>query len=400
MLKLKAFKFQLKTTSAQETAIRQFVGCCRFVWNKTLALQKELLEQKKSCLSYNKTAAQLKDWKKEEDTSFLSEAHSQILQQTLMNLDRALKEAFDKSNPKQFPKFKKRGYNDSFRYPQGFKLDEPNSRMFLPKIGWVRYRKSRDITGIPKNVTIKRELDKWYISIQTEQEVKNPVHPSTSAVGIDVGIVNFAALSDGTVIAPVNSHSKNILRLKKAGRRLSKKQKFSKNWHKQRKKLQKEHRRVKNIRSDFLHKATAKLSKNHAVIVVENLKVSNMSASASGTADKPGKNIKAKSGLNRRVLDQGWYEFRRQLEYKLLWSGGKLIAVPPPGTSQTCSRCGHKEAKNRVSQEKFACVKCGYELNADLNAARNILAAGLAVAACGEMVQSDRSLKQEPACCA
>jgi putative transposase len=380
---LKAFKFQLNTTKAQETAMRQFAGSCRFVWNKTLALQKELLADGESCLSYNKTAALLVDWKKDEKTDFLSGVHSQILQQTLMNLDKALREAFDKNNPKQFPRFKKRGLNDSFRYPQGFKLDEPNSRVFLPKIGWTRYRKSQNITGTPKNITVKRELDKWYVSVQTELETAEPVHPYSSIVGIDMGIVNLATLSDGTVIPPINSLNKNLYRLRKIQKRLSRKKKFSANWFKQKKKIQKAHRRVKNIRNDHLHKATTEISKNHAVIVIEDLKVSNMSASASGTKESPGKNIRAKSGLNRSILDRGWGEFRRQLEYKQKWRGGEVIAIPPPNTSRMCSVCGYTSSENRKSQEHFACVKCGYETNADLNAARNILAAGQAVSVCG-----------------
>ncbi|GHT01704.1 hypothetical protein AGMMS50276_30270 [Synergistales bacterium] len=296
--------------------MRQFAGSCRFVWNKTLALQKELLADGKSCLSYNKTAALLVDWKKNGETDFLSGVHSQILQQTLMNLDKALHEAFDKSNPKQFPRFKKRGLNDSFHYPQGFKLDEPNNRIFLPKIGWVRYRKSQNITGTPKNITVKRELDKWYVSVQTELETTEPIHPSNSIIGIDMGVVNLATLSDGTVIPPSNSLNKNLFKLKKIQKRLSRKKKFSNNWFKQKKKLQKAHRRVRNIRNDHLHKTTTEISKNHAVIVIEDLKVSNMSKSASGTKESPGKNVRAKSGLNRSILDQSWYEFRRQLEYK------------------------------------------------------------------------------------
>jgi putative transposase len=361
----------------------QFAGCCRFVWNRTLALQKELLAEGRTCISYNKMTALLVDWKKEEDTSFLSGAHSQILQQTLMNLDKALRDAFDKRSPKQFPRFKKRGLNDSFRYPQGFKLDEPNGRIFLPKIGWTRYRKSQNITGTPKNVTVRRELDKWYISVQTELEIAEPVHPSASSIGIDMGIVNLATLSDGTVFPPINSGAKSLSRLRKIQKRLSRKKKFSRNWFKQKKKVQKVHRRIKNIRNDFLHKTTTEISKNHAIIAIEDLKVSNMSASASGTKESPGKNVRVKSGLNRAILDQGWYEFRRQLEYKQMWRGGKVIAIPPVNTSRRCSVCGCTRAENRMSQERFACVRCGYETNADVNAAQNILAAGQAVSVCG-----------------
>ena len=118
---------------------------------------------------------------------------------------------------------------------------------------------------------------------------------------------------------------------------------------------------------------------------MENLKVSNMSASAKGTVGDPGKNIKAKSGLNKSILDQGWFEFRRQIEYKLNWRGGKLILVPPQYTSQSCSSCGYVSKDNRTSQSRFVCVACSHAQNADLNAALNILAAGHAVLACGDI---------------
>ena len=214
----------------------------------------------------------------------------------------------------------------------------------------MRYRNSRQVTGVVKNVTVSQSCGKWYISIQTENEVSTPVHPSALMVGLDAGVAKLARLSDGTVFGPVNS----------------------------------------------FHKVTTTVSKNHAMIVIEDLKVSNMSKSAAGTVSQPGRNVRAKSGLNRSILDQGWYEMRRQLEYKQLWRGGQVLAVPPAYTSQRCACCGHTAKENRLSQSKFRCQACGYTANADVNGARNILAAGHAVLACGEMVQSGRPLKQEP----
>ncbi|VWD13752.1 DNA-cytosine methyltransferase [Burkholderia lata] len=133
------------------------------------------------------------------------------------------------------------------------------------------------------------------------------------------------------------------------------------------------------------------------MVCIEGLQVRNMSRSAAGSIDAPGKNVRAKSGLNKAILDQGWFEFRRQLEYKLAWNGGWLVAVPPANTSRTCPACGYVSADNRTTQAKFACVKCSYEENADVVGALNILARGHRVAACGETVQSGRSMKQEPA---
>jgi len=236
-------------------------------------------------------------------------------------------------------------------------------------------------------VTVSRVADKWYISVQTEMDVKNPVHPSQSSVGIDVGIVKFATISDGTWINPVNSFRKWEEKLAIVQQRISRRVKYSKNWKKQKSKLAKVHAKIANARKDFLHKSTTTVSKNHAIIVMEDLKVRNMSASAKGTIAVPGRNVRAKSGLNKSILDQGWYEFRRQLSYKQEWNGGSVILINPVNTSRTCSRCRHVAPENRQTQAIFACVKCRHLENADVNAAKNILAAGLVVIACGELRQ-------------
>ncbi len=374
--------------------MRRFAGACRFVFNRALALQNENHEAGNKYIPYGKMASWLVEWKNATEMQWLKDSPSQPLQQSLKDLERAYKNFFQKRAA--FPRFKKRGQNDAFRYPQGVKLDQENSRIFLPKLGWMRYRNSRQVTGVVKNVTVSQSSGKWYISIQTESEVSTPVHPSASMVGLDAGVAKLATLSDGTVFEPVNSLQKNEKKLARLQRQLSRKVKFSNNWQKQKCKIQRLHSRIANIRRDYLHKVTTTVSKNHAMIVIEDLKVSNMSKSAAGTVSQPGRNVRAKSGLNRTILDQGWYEMRRQLEYKQLWRGGQVLAVPPAYTSQRCACCGHTAKENRLSQSKFRCQACGYTANADVNGARNILAAGHAVLACGEMVQSGRSLKQEP----
>ena len=374
--------------------MRRFAGACRFVFNRALALQNENHEAGNKYIPYGKMASWLVEWKNATEMQWLKDSPSQPLQQSLKDLERAYKNFFRKRAA--FPRFKKRGQNDAFRYPQGVKLDQENSRIFLPKLGWMRYRNSRQVTGVVKNVTVSQSCGKWYISIQTESEVSTPVHPSASMVGLDAGVAKLATLSDGTVFEPVNSFQKNQKTLARLQRQLSRKVKFSNNWQKQKRKIQRLHSCIANIRRDYLHKVTTTVSKNHAMIVIEDLKVSNMSKSAAGTVSQPGRNVRAKSGLNRTILDQGWYEMRRQLEYKQLWSGGQVLAVPPAYTSQRCACCGHTAKENRLSQSKFRCQVCGYTANADVNGARNILAAGHAVLACGEMVQSGRSLKQEP----
>lgn len=374
--------------------MRRFAGACRFVFNRALARQNENHEAGNKYIPYGKMASWLVEWKNATETQWLKDTQSQPLQQSLKDLERAYKNFFRKRAA--FPRFKKRGQNDVFRYPQGVKLDQENSRIFLPKLGWMRYRNSRQVTGVVKNVTVSQSCGKWYISIQTESEVSTPVHPSASMVGLDAGVAKLATLSDGTVFEPVNSFQKNQKKLARLQRQLSRKVKFSNNWQKQKRKIQRLHSCIANIRRDYLHKVTTTVSKNHAMIVIEDLKVSNMSKSAAGTVSQPGRNVRAKSGLNRSILDQGWYEMRRQLEYKQLWSGGQVLAVPPAYTSQRCACCGHTAKENRLSQSKFRCQVCGYTANADVNGARNILAAGHAVLACGEMVQSGRPLKQEP----
>ena len=374
--------------------MRRFAGACRFVFNRALARQNENHEAGNKYIPYGKMASWLVEWKNATETQWLKDAQSQPLQQSLKDLERAYKNFFRKRAA--FPRFKKRGQNDAFRYPQGVKLDQENSRIFLPKLGWMRYRNSRQVTGVVKNVTVSQSCGKWYISIQTESEVSTPVHPSASMIGLDAGVAKLATLSDGTVFGPVNSFQKNQKTLARLQRQLSRKVKFSNNWQKQKRKIQRLHSRIANIRRDYLHKVTTTVSKNHAMIVIEDLKVSNMSKSAAGTVSQPGRNVRAKSGLNRSILDQGWYEMRRQLEYKQLWRGGQVLAVPPAYTSQRCACCGHTAKENRLSQSQFRCQVCGYTANADVNGARNILAAGHAVLACGEMVQSGRPLKQEP----
>src|SRR5690606_12984578 len=140
---------------------------------------------------------------------------------------------------------------------------------------------------------------------------------------------------------PLNSFKRHETALRKAQRSMSRKVKFSNNWKKARARVQRIHFRIGNTRLDYLHKATTTISQNHAMVCIEDLQVRNMSQSAAGSTEQPGRNVRAKSGLNKAILDQGWFEFRRQLNYKLAWSGGYLIVVPPQNTSRTCLACGH-----------------------------------------------------------
>lgn len=380
MKRLQAFKFELVPNGQQQCAMRRFAGSCRFVYNKALALQKANHEAGNKFIGYVAMAKLLTGWRNSVETGWLSDAPAQAMQQTLKDLERAYANFFAKRA--DFPRFKKKGAGDSFRYPQKVKLDQANSRIFLPKLGWLRYRNSREVLGVVKNVTVSQSRGRWFVSVQTEREVDHPVHPATRIVGIDMGIARFATLSDGSHIEPLNCFKRHESALRRAQQAMSRKTKFSNNWKKAKARVQKIHSRIGNARRDFLHKTTHTISQNHAIVCIEDLQVRNMSKSAAGTTGKSGKNVRAKSGLNKSILDQGWFEFRRQLEYKQAWRGGEVLAVPPRDTSRTCPCCGHVSAENRRTQTKFACIECGFEENADLVGAINVLRAGHARLAC------------------
>ena len=382
MQRLQAFKYELQPNGEQARSMRRFAGSCRFVFNKAIAMQKALYEGGEKKLGYAGLCKTLTEWRNSADTAWLADAPVHPLQQTLKDLERAYTNFFAKRA--DFPRFKKKGQHDSFRYPDAkqFKIDQDNNRIFLPKLGWIRYRNSRDILGVAKNITVSANGGKWFVSIQTQREVEPPEHPATRIVGIDVGITRFATLSDGSFIEPLNTFRKHEQRLARYQRAMSRKTKFSSNWKKAKAKVQNIHTRIANVRRDFLHKTTTTISKNHAMVCIEDLQVRNMSKSAAGSSGSPGRNVKAKSGLNKSILDQGWFEFRRQLEYKQVWRGGGVLAVNPRNTSRTCPACGHVSADNRQTQARFACVECGYENNADLVGAINVLRAGHARLAC------------------
>ena len=378
MQRLQAFKYELMPDGQQERQMRRFAGSCRFVFNKALALQKALYEQGEKRLGYAGLCKRLTEWRNSPETAWLADAPVHPLQQTLKDLERAYTNFFAKRA--DFPRFKKKGQSDSFRYPdpKQIKLDQVNSRVFLPKLGWLRYRNSRDVLGTVKNITVSLSCGKWYVAIQTEREVEPPI-PNGGAVGIDMGIARFATLSDGSHLEPLNSFKRHETALRKAQRAMSRKTKFSNNWKKAKARVQRIHARIGNARRDYLHKATTTISQNHAIVCIEDLKVRNMSRSAAGSVEQPGKQVRAKSGLNKAILDQGWFEFRRQLDYKLAWRGGYLVAVPPRNTSRTCPVCGHISADNRQTQARFECVECGYENNADVVGAINVLRQGEAI---------------------
>ncbi len=407
MQTLQAFKFRLVPTPEQERLLSRHAGCVRFVWNKALDLQKKRLDAGIPLLSYGDLAKLLTLWRSSEDYGFLALGPSQPQQQTLKNLDRAMWEAMDRKNPKRFPRFKRKGEGDSLRYPDPFqvKLDlstrdsdgrNLHPRIFLPKVGWVGVRLSRQIMGDLRNATVTEKAGRWSVSLQTEREIQEPLSPTSPGIGLDLGVASFATLSDGTRLHPSPELVAVLKRAEKTlaweQRKLSRKFRKgpkSQNFRKQKRRVARAHERVANMRLDFLHKTSTAIGETQAIVYVEDLKIRNMTRSARGTRETPGRNVRQKSGLNRSILSQGWGIFLSLLEYKLVRLGGRLVRVDPRNTSRACFVCGHVSAENRPDQATFRCASCGHADHADVNAAKNILRVGQTRCACSEDSSSE-----------
>jgi putative transposase len=386
MQRYQSYKYKLRPSRNQLSQIRRIAGCCRFVFNQALAIQIQQCKQGKAELEFAALNQQLAEWCRHPASIWLADVPFGCLQQALKNLGQAY--ARYRSRQARFPTFKKRGRSDSFRYSglSDLQLDQANSRIFLPGLGWLRYRNSSNVLGRLRNVTVSNAGEEWFVSILTERQVEPPIARGP-AVGIDMGIVRFATLSDGRFYTPLNSFQRHEHALAAAQRAFSRKTKYSNNWRKEKARVQRIYVRIANARGDYLHKISHAISQSHAVVCVEDLRVSAMSKSDGGAA---------KRRLNRSILDQGWFEFRRQLEYKLRWNGGRLITVSPRNTSITCPRCRHIGKENRLSQAQFECAACGFREHADLVGALNVLRAGHARLACAETSPAYGASGQEP----
>lgn len=423
-MNLKAYRYQLRTRPAVESQLRRYAGMGRQVWNRALAEQRAQHARGEKYAGFAEMCKWLTAWRNDPATAWLAEGPIHPQQQVLRRLDEAYKRFFaaakaglaggrGRTGP---PEFKRYGDEPGIRFPdpKQFSLDAANGRLKLPKLGWVRLRMSQPVEGALRNVSITREGTKWFASIQVEASETVPALGIAPTLGIDLGLASFAATSDGVLVAPLKALAKQQVRLRRYQRSVARKKKGSANRKKAVAKLGNLHRRIAHQRSDWLHKLTTDLADQHPAIALEDLDTKNMSASAAGTAEAPGKNVRAKAGLNRGILDAAWGEFARQLTYKVEWRGGRVILVDPAYTSRTCRCCGYESADNRKTQSVFACVACGHTENADVHAAKNILAAGHAVwlsesrgssaAACGGEVSRGRRAsagraapsKQEP----
>jgi putative transposase len=369
------------------------------VYNVGLEQRREY-RRRGAWINYPQQAHELAAAKREH--AWLAEAPGHCLQQTLMDLDRACR---------THGTFKvrwrsSRRWRPSFRFPEGNKvlverLNRSYARVKLPKLGWVRFRLSRSLDGtVIRSATLTREGAHWFVSFVVDDARGTPeIHalPGT-AVGVDRGVVVAVTTSDGRLrdrAFLTEGERHRVLRLQ---RRLSRSAAHSRNRAKIRAVIRairaREHRR----RRDFCAYTAHKLATNNALVVLEALNTKQMTRSAKGTIEAPGINVKAKSGLNRAILSKGWHEFALALSSAARYTGTRVVTVPPQHTSQRCSRCGHVDPKSRESQAVFRCTHCTYRGHADVNAAKNILAAGLAATACEDSRFSARAMssKQEP----
>ena len=383
----RGYKFRLTDLAPEQLdMLPQFFGNERFAWNKMLAEQNARMERGERVMSHFDMNKFLTDLKKEHP--FLANSPSQALQARAGKLRKSFDACFDKSNPAAAPKFKKKfKAKKSFSVPQGVSLVGTDS-ITVPKLGTLyfinggknkaRQKTFRKIEGSINSITLSQDGSGFWISIQTEMEVEDVVHASKSQAGLDVGKVRYASLSDGSYYLPLCALEKKLDRLAFLQQQMARQVKFSNNWTYTKEKVTKLHRKIANMRKDFLNKLSTHLCNSHAVIYVEDLKIKNMMASASGTVEAPGKNVARKSGLNRTIGDQAWGTFVRMLMYKQEWRGGLVIEVNPAHTSQRCPKCGFTHKDNRESQSRFGCInpECNYTANADYVAAINIKVKG------------------------
>ncbi len=373
---LKVVKVRLDPNKQQKQLIHKTFGSCRYVYNMLLDAKIKAYECGDSLSAYE-LKKRLVPMKNAEGGEFLKEVDSTALQNSVLKIDIAYKNFFRRvkqGGAVGFPKFKSK--HNSYQSYQSSTATIKNSKLKLPKIGEVKTKFHRgQIIGKVKTVTVSCEANQYFASINYEDGLKEVIGSNNGqTIGIDVGVAVFAWTSENKPINPKKEHdlTKDIQKMIKAQKSLSRKKKGSANRAKAKMRLAKKHLKIRNKRNDFLHKISKQLSENQAV-KVEDLKVKNMSKKAKGSIENPNMRASAKSGLNRSILQQSWGKFFELLEYKLKRNGGELIKVDPKHTSQKCSRCGHISKENRKKQAQFICIKCGYIANADYNASVNIL---------------------------
>lgn len=366
----KAYKGILYPNEEQKVIIAKTIGCSRFVYNRFLNERKTEYKENGRTISYNDQCKELPGMKKDPETEWLSEVDSTALQNSVRNLQDAYDNFFlgmKEGRKVGYPRFKsKHDHRQSYRSTcvnDNIRFADPK-HILLPKLGSVKCRFPKEAEGAIKNATVTREPDGTY-SISLMCEVVRPEEPERTgkAVGIDLGIKTLAVTSDGKEYDNPRTYSRNRKKLAREQRKLSRKTKGSKNYEKQRVKVAKLHKKIRNQRQDASHKMTHELVNAYDIICIEDLCISEMK----------------RSKLGREISDASWGEIRRQLKYKSDWNGKKLITIDRwYASSKTCSVCGyinHEVKDLRIRQWK--CPKCGAWHDRDLNAAKNILEIGL-----------------------
>jgi len=389
MIKRRRFKFRIKSSQKHREKFLQFAGAGRWIANRGLELRTKAYKENGKTITYYEQNNELVALK--EEFPWLQEIHSQVLQQSLKNLDRAFKNFF--RNIKQgktpgFPRFKKKGVRESFRYPQGVQVQ--GSQAYLPKIGWIKFRKSREIQGTIKETTILQEGNAWYISFCCEIEVPEPISTpidENRAIGIDVGLKVFATTSSGkeNILDEVENPrflKKSLSKLKYHSRQFSKKVKKSKNSLKARLKLSKHHTRVKNQRNDFVQKLSTQMIKSHDIFCIESLDISSLLA-------------KSSKEHSRAISDASWRSFLQCLKYKAEEYGKHIVEAGKYfPSSQLCSSCWHQK-EMPLELRKYECPNCGLKIDRDYNSAIVLKAAGMSVLKPVELPRIRGALKQE-----
>ena len=366
-------------------------GCVRVVWNRTLAWRQARYRDEQASTSYAQASAHLTAMKADQDLGWLNEVSCIPLQQALRHQQAAFANFF--AGRSRYPRYKSRGGRQSAEYTRsGFRYRD--GQLFLAKtstpLAFTWSWPDIDPASLdPTTVTVSRDpCGRWYVSFAVEVPEPAPLPAAGAMAGVDLGIKDFAVTSDGNKIANPRSLAKRERSLARYQRRKARCRKGSANRAKARAKVARAHRKVRASRADFLHRTSARLVRDHDVIVIEDLNVSGMVRNHS---------------LAKSISDCGWGTFRRMLEYKAARAGRHLIIINRfYPSSKTCSQCGHLLAELSLSTRAWRCPSCGTRHDRDFNAAKNILAAGLAVAACGADVRHSGSsrvrsaVKQEP----
>ena len=385
----RAYKYRFYPTDEQANVLARTFGCARLVYNKALDIRSRSWSQEKKRVSYEDTAKMLTEWKTQEDLAFLSEVANVPLQQSLRNLQNAFMNFWGKKG--KYPKFKsKRDNRDSITYQKnGFTFR--NGALQLAKTSTpldIIWSRPLPKNAVPIKVTVSRDpSNRYHISILVDEEIEE-LKPKNTSVGVDMGINTLATLSTGEKIQGPRAARALEDKLALAQRRLAKKEKGSKNREKARLKVARIHAKIADQRRDSLHKITTRLVRENQTIIIEDLNARGMSASAKGTVEKPGRNVRQKAGLNKSNLDSSYGMFREMLEYKCDWYGRELVKIDRfYPSSKTCSACGKINSSLVLKDRSWECSECGATHDRDVNAARNIEAVGLAVLACGDGVR-------------